>query len=97
MGSPGGSAPTFGHIKMKYKVELKPKAIKDLKGLPKTEGKKIIEKLRLLEGDLQGNVKRLTNYTPEYRLRVGDWRILFEVDNKKIIVYRIRHRKEAYK
>jgi mRNA interferase RelE/StbE len=82
---------------MKYKVELKPKAIKDLKGLPKTEGKRIIEKLKLLEDDLQGNVKRLTNYTPEYRLRVGDWRVLFEVDDKKIIVYRIRHRKEAYK
>lgn len=82
---------------MKYYVELKPKAIKDLKGLPKTEGKRIIEKLNLLEDDLQGNVKRLTNYTPEYRLRVGDWRVLFEVDDKKIIVYRIRHRKEAYK
>ena len=89
--------PDVLHIKMKYNVELKPKAINDLKGLPKTEGKKIIEKLRLLEGDLQGNVKRLTNYTPEYRLRVGDWRVLFEVDDKKIIVYRIRHRKEAYK
>ncbi|MGA1844280.1 MAG: type II toxin-antitoxin system RelE family toxin [bacterium] len=82
---------------MKYYVELKPKAIKDLKGLPKTEGKRIIEKLNLLEDDLQGNVKRLTNYTPEYRLRVGDWRVLFEVDDNKIIVYRIRHRKEAYK
>ena len=82
---------------MKYEVELKPKAIKDLKGLPKTEGKRIIEKLKLLEDDLQGNIKRLTNFTPEYRLRVGDWRVLFEVDDKKIIVYRIRHRKEAYK
>ena len=82
---------------MKYEVELKPKAIKDLKGLSKTEGKRIIDKLKLLEDDLQGNVKRLTNYTPEYRLRVGDWRVLFEVDDKKIIVYRIRHRKEAYK
>jgi len=84
-------------IKMKYRVELKPKAIKDLKGLPKTEAKKITDKLKLLEDDLQGNVKRLTNYTPEYRLRVGHWRILFEIDDKKIIVYRIRHRKEAYK
>ena len=88
---------TVLHIKMKYEVELKPKAIKDLKGLPKTEGKRIIDKLKLLEDDLQGNVKRLTNFTPECRLRIGDWRVLFEVDDKKIIVYRIRHRKEAYK
>ena len=82
---------------MKYKVELKPKAIKDLKVLPKNEAKKITDELRLLEDNLQGNVKRLTNYTPEYRLRVGDWRVLFEVVDKEIIVYRIRHRKEAYK
>jgi len=53
--------------------------------------------LKLLEDDIQGDVKKLTNFTPEYRMRVGDWRILFEVEGEKIIVYRIRHRKEAYK
>ena len=82
---------------MKYNVELKPKAIRDLKDLPKKEGKRIIEKLKILANDLQGDVKRLTNYTPEYRLSVGDWRVLFEVEDEKIIVYRIRHRKEVYK
>ncbi len=82
---------------MKYKVELKPRAIKDLKDIPKSDGKKIIEKLKLLEDDIQGDVKKLTNFTPEYRMRVGDWRILFEVEGEKIIVYRIRHRKEAYR
>jgi mRNA interferase RelE/StbE len=82
---------------MKYHVELKPRAIRDLKEIPQKEGKRIVEKLRLLENNLQGDVKRLTNYTPEYRMRVGDWRILFEVEDEKIIVYRIRHRKEAYK
>ena len=82
---------------MKYKVELKPRAIKDLKDIPKPDGKRIIEKLKFLEDDIQGDVKKLTNFTPEYRMRVGDWRILFEVEGEKIIVYRIRHRKEAYK
>ena len=82
---------------MKYNVELKPKAIKDLKGIPKQDGKRIVEKLKVLEDNLQGDVKRLTNHTPEYRMRVGDWRILFEIEDKKIIVYRILHRREAYK
>ena len=82
---------------MKYQVELKPKAIKDLRDIPKVDKKRIVEKLKLLENDLQGNIKRLTNYTPEYRMRVGVWRILFEVEGERIIVYRIRHRKEAYK
>jgi len=46
---------------------------------------------------LSGDVKKLTNFTPEYRLRVGEYRILFEVENSKIIVYRILHRKDVYR
>ncbi len=82
---------------MRYKVELIPKAIKYLKSIPKADGKRIVEKLKLLEDNLHGDIKRLTNYTPEYRMRFGDWRILFEVEDDKIIIYNIRHRREAYK
>jgi mRNA interferase RelE/StbE len=46
---------------------------------------------------LAGDFKKLTNFTPEYRLRVGDYRVLFEVEEHKIIVYRIIHRKDAYR
>ncbi|NET48262.1 MAG: type II toxin-antitoxin system RelE/ParE family toxin [Merismopedia sp. SIO2A8] len=46
--------------------------------------------------NLAGDVKRLTNFTPEYRLRVGDYRILFEIDNSAIIIYRVKHRRNAY-
>ena len=53
---------------MKYQVELKPRAVKDLKRIPKGDGKRIVEKLKLLEDNLRGDVKRLTNYTPEYRM-----------------------------
>jgi mRNA interferase RelE/StbE len=47
---------------------------------------------------LQGDIKRLTNCTPEYRLRIGNYRILFEIESSNVIViYKIKHRKEAYK
>ena len=58
-------------VKMKYKTELKPRAIKDLKGIPRQDAKKITKRLKLLEDNLQGDVKKLTDYTPEYRLRIG--------------------------
>jgi len=45
---------------------------------------------------LAGDVKRLTNYTPEFRLRVGDYRVLFEVEGETIVIYRVLHRKDAY-
>ena len=50
-----------------------------------------------MENDLQGDEKKLTKHTPEYRLRVGDWRILFEIEINKIVIYKIKHRKDAYR
>jgi mRNA interferase RelE/StbE len=50
-----------------------------------------------MEDNLKGDVKRLTNHTPEYRLRVGDYRVLFEIEGETIVVYRVRHRREAYR
>jgi mRNA interferase RelE/StbE len=82
---------------MKYKVYFKAKAIKDLSKISKNDAKKIIAKIEEMENDLQGDVKKLTNHTPEYRLRVGDWRILFETKIDKIIIYKIKHRKDAYR
>ena len=42
-------------------------------------------------------VEPITPLTPEYRIRIGNWRVLFEIEAEKIIVYRFRHRREAYK
>ena len=79
-----------------YTIELMPKAIKDLKSLPKADVQKILQKIRILEDGLIGDIKKLTDFTPEYRLRVGNYRILFETKEQKITIYRIKHRKDAY-
>ena len=81
---------------MIYHVEFKPRAIKDLKALPESSQRRVVEKIEALQNGLAGDVKKLTNFTPEYRLRVGKYRILFEVENAKVIVYRVLHRKDAY-
>jgi mRNA interferase RelE/StbE len=70
---------------VKYRVTLKPKAEKDLKVMPVQDQRRVVERLRLLEDDLSGDVKRLTNHQPEYRMRAGD----------EVIVYRILHRREV--
>jgi len=71
--------------------------VKDLKRIPKNQLIKILEKIEKLQFGLQGDIKRLTDFTPEYRLRVGDYRILFEIEGNKLIIYRILHRKDVYK
>jgi mRNA interferase RelE/StbE len=82
---------------MKYQVELKPRAERDLKALSAADRERVVERLRWLEDDLRGDVKRLTQHFPEYRMRAGDWRRLFEVVGNRVIVYRIRNRREAYR
>lgn len=83
---------------MKYRVGLKPRATKDLRRMQKQEATCVADALERLADDLSGDVKRLTNFSPEYRLRVGPYRVLFEIENEKeIVVYRIVHRREAYR
>lgn len=78
------------------RVEFKPRAVKDLDGLDRQTARRVLEKIRALENNLAGDVKRLTNFTPEYRLRVGDYRVLFEIEGDRVIIYRIKHRSRAY-
>lgn len=77
-------------------IEFKPRAVKDLKALERPTAQRVLEKIRGLENNLAGDVKRLTNLTPEYRLRVGDYRVLFEIEGDRVIIYRIKHRSRAY-
>jgi mRNA interferase RelE/StbE len=81
---------------LRYEVLLKPKALKDLRGLPTNLQARILEKVEFMRDDLQGDVKHLTNFTPEYRLRVGTYRILFEIEDEIIVIYRVKHRSQAY-
>ncbi len=81
---------------MKYFIEFKPRAVKDLQSLSKQMQGKILEKIQSMENDLAGDVKKLTNFTPEYRLRVGNYRVLFEIEDSNIVVYRIKSRDKAY-
>lgn len=82
---------------MKYDVELRPRAEKDLRNLTRQDQQQVVSKLWLMADDLQGDIKRLVQFQPSYRLRVGDYRVLFAIESSKIVVYRILHRREAYR
>jgi mRNA interferase RelE/StbE len=82
---------------MKYFIEFKKRAVKDLKKINKKDSIKILNELKKTEDGLQGDIRRLTNYSPEYRLRIGSYRILFEILGNKIFIYKIKYRKDSYK
>ena len=80
------------------KINLRKSAIKDLRKVSNVEKKRIHSKIHLLT-DFPNvpNCKKLTNFEPAYRLRVGNYRILFDVIGDNIEIARVLHRKESYK
>jgi mRNA interferase RelE/StbE len=88
---------------MSWKIELKPTAEKKYRKLDKTTRKRIKKALEELEREenplLHRNVQQLTGKLHgDYRLRLGDWRILFtpEKEKKLIYIYAILPRGNSY-
>ena len=84
---------------MRYTVRLERTTEKQLERLPAETLRRLSQKLLELEQNPRvGNVRKLRGMEG-YRLRVGDYRILFTIDDvaKEVRVYRVKHRKEAYR
>jgi mRNA interferase RelE/StbE len=79
-----------------YQVIYDELAQTDLDSLPPRNALQIVRKIGRLENGLHGDIKKLKDHDVAYRLRMGDFRILFDVDDGTIIVRRIKNRKEAY-
>ena len=85
---------------MPYKILIERRAEKDLKALEQSDYHRILERLLILrENPRLHNTKKLVSSRNSWRLRVGDYRVLYDIfDSKKEIkVYRIKHRSIAYK
>ncbi|PRM94494.1 plasmid stabilization protein [Aliarcobacter cryaerophilus] len=79
------------------KIVIRSSAIKDLKSISELFKTKIEKKiLELKKFPNLTNIKKLTNFEPAYRYRIGDYRVLFDVEYDNLIVGRVLHRKESY-
>lgn len=80
-----------------YRIVLKKPAKKFIDRLPLNEKRRIVAAIeRLPNGE---DIKRLKGYDGLFRLRVGDYRILYTVDHGKLTVYVVDagNRGETYK
>jgi mRNA interferase RelE/StbE len=82
---------------MEYEMEIKDEARARLQALPEGIRRQIGFRLHLLQQDFSGDVKKLTGSKNEYRLRVGDYRVLFELVGKRIVVFTLGPRKDIYR
>jgi len=81
-----------------YKIFLERRAENDLDALDPVMRDRVLERFTKLQNDPRANTKKLKGSTNAWRLRVGDWRIIYEVGDtkKEIRIYRIKHRSKAY-
>jgi mRNA interferase RelE/StbE len=84
---------------VKYSLEIKQSAQKELDALDETLFTRVDRKiLALADNPRPAGCKKLKGYKDHWRVRVGDWRVLYIIDDaaKVVSVTRIRHRRDVY-
>jgi mRNA interferase RelE/StbE len=83
----------------RYRVDVKPAARKELEALPDNLLARIVRKLESLrETPRPAGCKKLKGYKDHWRIRIGQWRVVYLIDDnaKLVSVTRIAHRREVY-
>ena len=87
---------------MKYAFRWRERAVTQLRAIPQPAALTILQALTPLGDDPRrpdANVKKLAGYEDRYRLRVGDYRVIYDVTDKQlvILVVGVGHRREIYR
>jgi mRNA-degrading endonuclease RelE of RelBE toxin-antitoxin system len=81
---------------MHYQIEFIPSALEQVRALPKDARRLIGLKLDRAQHNLTGDIKKLKGFRHKYRLRAGNFRVLFELEGACIVVYDVGDRKDIY-
>jgi len=81
----------------RYTLVIARRFRQDLRRLDAQMHRRVLEMLeRLREDPFQGT--RLTNVAiGQWRIRIGDYRIRYDIEGEQILLYRVRHRREIYR
>ena len=83
-----------------YKVILKPSVEKDLRSLPREVVKRVFRRIEMLKDyPLPRQSLKLSGAEQLYRIRVGEYRIVFGVDKEhlQVTIHHVRHRRDVYR
>jgi mRNA interferase RelE/StbE len=84
-----------------FRLQLTKSAARDLDGISDDQREKILKDMRILASGpplSQTNIKKLKGFRPPlYRLRSGDYRVLYQVLGEIVTVMRVIHRKDLEK
>ena len=85
---------------MAFRVEWKKSTCQDLRKLPPSVTERIVEAVEdLAENPFPRGVEKLSGSEHAYRIRLGDYRVVYEVvtELKLVEIQRVRHRKDVYR
>lgn len=83
---------------MSHKILYTKSALTDIKKLDNVIKKRLGKKLEIYSMDTLSFAKKLENSSiGSYRWRIGNYRIIFDIDGKNIVILRVRHRRESYR
>jgi mRNA interferase RelE/StbE len=83
-----------------YEVLIERTAERDLKSLPTTLFGRIVPRIKALaENPRPYGCHKLAGSKNDWRIRIGDYRVVYEIDNarKRVRIFRIKHRREVYR
>jgi len=85
---------------MSYQVIVPKPVQKQLDNLPASVRQRVVERILALKENPRpfGSIK-LTDYADEYRVRVGDYRVRYQVNDQEALVLLLhcKHRKDVYR
>ena len=83
-----------------YQIEIKSSASKELEKLPRQIVSRVVAGIReLADNPYPQGVKKLAGFDRTFRVRVGDYRVLYNVYENRLVIeiIRIAHRKDVYR
>ncbi len=85
---------------MAYRIRIKKSAGKEIAALPKRDQRRVMSAIAALaDAPRPDGVRKLTGIEDAYRLRVGDYRIVYQIASQVLTVFvvRVGHRKDVYR
>lgn len=85
---------------MKYSIVIARRANRTIHKLPKDSVQRVAAKIdELTDNPRPSGCRKLRVEADRYRIRVGDYRILYSIDDERrnVLIHRIVHRREAYR
>ena len=79
------------------KITISPRAERELKKITKIDQIAIAKKIRSLSESLIPNEEKLSGFKNIFRIRVGNYRIVYRKTSQEIYIILIHHRKDVYK